>query len=171
MKASQLVSTEYNSYYGNYIRLLDDLELNIGLEHSFKAVIDFLESIPEENFDYSYAEGKWTLKEVVQHLIDCERVFSYRAFCIARYDKTAFPGFDQDEYAMTSRANSKRKEDLLNEYKTLRRSTIQLFNSFNEVSLKQIGEASGSPMSARAAGFIIIGHEKHHCNIIRERYF
>ena len=170
MKASQLQSSEYSSYYGNYIDQAGDLELLKGLEDNLSSIQSFYTSISEEKYDYSYAEGKWTLKEILQHLIDTERVFAYRALRVARKDKVNLPGFSQDDFVLTSCANLRTKKDLIEEFVSVRNSTISLFRSFNNEMLLEVGRASDSPVSVRAIGFIIIGHEVHHAKVIRERY-
>ena len=170
MDTNILPANEYNVYYSNYIDLVKHSNLLEGLKEGFNKTLLFYESIPEGKLDFGYAVGKWTIKEIIQHLLDTERVFAYRALCFARKESIALPGFNQDDYLANSNANSRRKSDLINEYKAIRNATIVLFESFTDEMLKQIGVASGSSMSARAAGYIIIGHETHHCNIIRERY-
>ena len=171
MTRTDLNSEEFNPYYSNYIKLVDgDKELLEALKDGKEKTQTYFESIPPEKWKYAYAEGKWTLLEVLQHIIDTERIFSYRALCIARNDKTEFPGFEQDEYVKPSNANNRTMEELLLEYNAVRTSSIFLFEGLDEKSLSRIGKASNSPISARAAGFIIAGHEIHHANIITERY-
>ena len=147
---------------------------NVDLLEELKAgksnFLSLFEKISEEKLDFAYEEGKWTLAEAIVHTIDTERIFQYRALCIARNDKTPFPGFDQDAYVPYSNASNRTKKDLIEEYKAVRDSTISLFNSFDEESIKRIGTASGSKMSVRALGFIISGHQAHHIRIIEERY-
>lgn len=171
MIAKNLQSNEYNPYYQNYINQAGSLTLKEGMQFNYERVLAFLELIPIEKFEYRYQEDKWTIKELLQHIIDTERIFAYRALCIAREDKSLFPGFDQDAYVMPSKANDRKFESILNEYKAVKQSTIGLFDSFTDKMLMQIGTASNSPISVRALGFIIIGHENHHCKIISERYF
>lgn len=170
MKASQLQSNEYSSYYGNYIEQAGDLELVKGLEDNLKSIQSFYTSISEKKYNYSYDEGKWTVKEILQHLIDAERVFAYRALRIARNDKVNLLGFSQDDFVLTSHSNLRTKVDLIEEFVSVRKSTISLFRSFRNEMLLEVGKASDSPVSVRAIGFIIIGHEVHHTKIIRERY-
>ncbi len=167
-----LPTNEYNPYYSGYIQQVKNDSLLAGLEESFEETLLFLKAIPDDKWDYSYSfsEGKWTVKEVVQHILDTERVFAYRALCFARKDKVKLPGFDQDDYLSASFANDRSKDDIIDEYISIRKATITLFKSFTDDMLRQIGVASDNPLSTRAAGFIIIGHEKHHCNIIQERY-
>lgn len=170
MTKDDLSKNEYNPYYGTYIEKAGSMSLHKGLKDNGDATIAFLESIPEEKLEYRYEEGKWTIKEIIQHLIDTERVFTYRALCIARKDKTLFPGYDQDEYASTCDANRRSMYSLMNEYKAVRLATIILFESFSDEMLVEIGTASNSNLSPRAVAFITIGHENHHSGVIRERY-
>jgi len=170
MTKEDLSVDEYNPYYLQYIKKAGDATISSGLKDNGDVIIAFLESISEEKLEYRYEEGKWTIKEIIQHLIDTERVFTYRALCIARKDKTLFPGYDQDEYAVNSEANNRSMISLMNEYKSVRLSSIILFESFSPEMLTRVGIASNSNLSPRAAAFITIGHENHHCKIIKERY-
>jgi hypothetical protein len=171
MHRQDLQDSEYNAYYRGYIHKLDpETTLDRGFKEGRDTIIQFFSSIPEEKQTYRYAPGKWTPKEIFQHLIDVERVFAYRCFRIARKDKTALPGFDQDDYILPSRANEKNMQDLIGEYKTTRNSFIALLKSLTEEDLKRVGEASGFPLSARAAAFMTLGHEKWHMEIIANRY-
>lgn len=170
MRAQDIRIDEYNPYYETYLRKTTNLTLKEGLHGNSERIISFLETIPKEKLEYRYAEGKWTIKEILLHIIDTERIFSYRALCIARQDKTSFPGFDQDTYVPPSKANERTLQSLLEEYKAVRHANIVLFDSFDNEMLMQTGTASNSAISVRAIGFILIGHENHHCDIIRERY-
>lgn len=170
MTVKELSSDEYNPFYQTYIGKSTDLPLKLGLPVNFEKVLYFLNSIPLERHEYRYAPDKWTIKEVVQHMMDTERIFIYRALRIARRDQTPLPGFDQDEYVVPSQANKRTFESLLSEYKSIRHATDALFNSFDDEMLVAIGIASNSPISVRALGFIIMGHENHHCEVLRERY-
>lgn len=170
MIAEYLKPEEFNSYYAPYINLVESKDIIVSLEKSFEETLSFYSSIPDDKWLYSYAEGKWTINEVVQHLLDTERVFAYRALCFSRKDIIELPGFDQDEYLINSNANSRSKESIIEEYESVRNATITLFKSFSEEMLIQIGVASNSPLSVRASGYIIIGHEKHHCNVIKDNY-
>lgn len=165
-----LGSEEFNPYYKKYIDKTTGLTLQQGLKECGDMTINFLESIPFERLEYRYDEGKWTIKEIIQHLIDTERIFTYRALRIARKDRTPLPGFEQDDFASISQANDRSIDDLMNDYKAVRLSTLILFDSFNEEMLSAKGTASDSPLSVRAVAFIIMGHELHHCQIINERY-
>nr|WP_321247578.1 DinB family protein [uncultured Psychroserpens sp.] len=170
MTKEDLSVDEYNPYYLQYIEKAGNVSISEGLKDNGDVTIAFLESISEEKLEFRYEDGKWTIKEIIQHIIDTERVFTYRALCIARKDKTLFPGYDQDEYAVNSEANNRSMYSLMNEYKAVRLASIILFESFSAEMLKCIGVASNSNLSPRAVAFITIGHENHHCEIIKERY-
>lgn len=170
MKVSDLQPTEYNSYYSTYINLNGDQSLLEGLKKGRNKTLEFFKSIPHDKLEFRYDVGKWSVKEILQHLIDTERVFAYRAMRIARKDKTALMGYDQDEYVKQSNANKRSIDELLSDFGLLRESTIQMFSGFSTEMLTQIGKASDNPLSPRAAGFIIAGHDKHHIQVIKERY-
>lgn len=170
MISKYLKPEEFNNYYTPYINLVENKDIIVSLETSFEETTSFYRSIPEDKWLFSYAEGKWTINEVVQHVLDTERVFAYRALCFSRKDMIELPGFDQDEYLINSNANSRSKESIIEEYLSVRNATITLFKSCSKEMLLQVGVASKSPLSVRAAGYIIVGHEKHHCNVIKENY-
>jgi len=170
MKSSELAITEYAPYYQTYINALDDIDLMDEFEISLYDFIRFTQDIPIGKHDFRYAEGKWTIKDIIQHLIDAERIFSYRALRIGRGDKTPMPGFEENSYADSARANERHLKALLEELATVRQSTLLLYKTFSDAQLKSIGTASGFAVSVRAIGFIIIGHMKHHQRIFRERY-
>ncbi len=170
MKSSEVLPSEYNPYYGAYITLAQNQLLMDGLQNGLNETISFLESIPNDKLKHRYDAGKWSVKEIIRHIIDTERIFAYRALRFARNDKTSLHGFEQDDYIQPSKADELSLESLLDEYKSNRMATIAMFRNFSDEMLKRIGEASSNPMSARAAGFIIVGHEKHHCNVIKDRY-
>ncbi|EMQ95102.1 hypothetical protein D778_00099 [Xanthomarina gelatinilytica] len=167
---TDLPETEYVQFYANYIKLAGKKDLISGLTASFKETLSFFESIPNDKLEYRYQDGKWTVKDILQHIIDTERIFAYRALRFARQDETVLPGFEENQYAVTAHANKRTKEDLLEEYQTVRQATICLFKSFCKDMFLQIGKASGANMSVRAVGFVTIGHEKHHCQVIKSRY-
>ncbi len=170
MRSTELKSDEYHPFYKPYIDALGDVELLEMLRRQFVNFPQFLASIPEDKLHYSYGPGKWTVAEVLVHIIDSERVFQYRALRFARNDKTPLPGFEQDEYIPYSGAEQVTKESLVQHYQAVRQSTIALFSTFDEEALMHVGQASGVKMSVRALGFFCCGHQKHHRNILRERY-
>ena len=171
MKVSQLQPNEYASYYANYVnQVSNEYSLTEELEISVHRLIKFVQNIPLDKFDYRYAEGKWTIKDIILHLIDAERIFAYRALRFARNDKTALASFDENEYVDEAHANQRSIQDLLSELLVVRQATLALFKSFNEEQLLRIGTASNNPMSVRALGFVIIGHQNHHQRVFEERY-
>lgn len=165
-----LDSSEYHPYYELYLSKCPFNNIISGLQQIKDQFETFLKSIPAEKQLYKYASDKWTIKEVLVHIIDTERIFAYRALRIARRDVTALPGFDQDEYVLNCNANSRNFEDLISEFVSVRNATITLFKSFSDEDLLQKGTASNSPISVRALGFILIGHQNHHQEILEKRY-
>jgi len=162
---------EYAPYTIIYIGLLpDDGCILKHLQDNLTITNNFLRELPEDKLSYRYADGKWTIKEILAHLIDDERIYCYRALRFARNDKTELPGFEQDEYARESGANERSLEDLLTEFSIVRAATLALFASFPDEVLTRAGMASGNIMSVRAAAYHIAGHELRHMNIIKERY-
>ena len=170
MKLSQLPVKEYAEYYFPYINALGEITLIEELEISLHDFIHFVQNIPMDKFDYRYAEGKWTIKEIIQHIIDTERIFAYRALRISRNDKTPLPGFDENEYINNTAANDRGLQDLLTEFSAVRHSNIFLFKSLSLEQLERTGIASNAGVSVRAIGFIMIGHQKHHQKVFEERY-
>jgi uncharacterized damage-inducible protein DinB len=162
---------EYPSYARMYIDLLpnDGLILKY-LEDDLKSTCKFVASLPEARLLHRYAEGKWTIKEIIGHIVDDERIYAYRALRFARNDSTELPGFDQDPYAQYSGANQRGIRDLLDEFTLVRKSTIALFKSLNDAALIRTGVANGHSVSVRALAYHIAGHELHHVNLIKERY-
>lgn len=163
---------EYSPYFEQYLKLVLNQEKSIGywLYRSQKDFDETLRSLPEEKGNFAYATGKWTLKELVQHIVDTERVFCYRALSFARNDSTELPGFDQDVFVDFCNANTRNYYDLLDEMEVLRKSTIRLFNSFTGEALLRKGVASHNTISVRALGYLFSGHQMHHLNIVKERY-
>ena len=170
MHSAQLGTNEYHSYYQPYISTLGDVALLPALTDGKADFSDFINAIPENKKDFRYEEGKWTVAEVLQHLIDAERVFQYRALRFSRGDKTPLPGFDQDDYVPASRADQKTLAAIGDEFLAVREASIHLFSSLNDDELQRIGVASNADMSVRALGFIICGHQEHHKRILEERY-
>lgn len=171
MKPSDLHPDEFAGHFANYInQVSNDYKLTEELEISVHRLIKFVQNIPMDKFEYRYAEGKWTIKDIIQHLIDAERIFAYRALRFARNDKTALPGFDENEYVDAVQADKRSLQDLLSELAVVRQATLSLFKSFSNEELLRIGIASNNPMSVRALGFTIIGHQNHHQRVFQERY-
>jgi len=166
-----LKSNESAPYQQPYLNAVDKSKGIIkNLEDALDGLLQLVKDLPEEKQLYSYAEGKWTIKELIQHIIDSERVFVYRALRFARKDETHLSGFEQDDYVANDDSNNRVFEDLINEFVFVRKSTILMFKSFDDEILKTYGTASGYSQSVRALGYIIAGHQLHHTNIIKERY-
>ena len=171
MKPTDLQPDEFPAYFAAYLNqvseeytLIEELEISV---HRF---VKFVQNIPLDKFDYRYAEGKWTIKDIIQHIIDSERVFAYRALRFARYDKTALPGFEENDYVDEANANKRSIQDLLSEMLIVRQATLSLFKSFSQESLLKKGIASNNSVSVRALGYAIIGHQNHHQRVFEERY-
>lgn len=170
MNSDQLLETEYSGPFANYVREAGAVNLIEELEISLHDFIRFVQNIPLDKFDYRYADGKWTIKDIIQHLIDSERVFVYRALRFSRNDKTVLPGFEENDYVDNTDANKRSIQELLTELSALRHSTLLFYKSLSEEQLKRVGTASSHQISAGALGFVIIGHQKHHQKVFEERY-
>lgn len=160
---------DYAPYYANYIKNVPDDALK-AFENQLDTTNAFFKSIPNDKIDFRYAEGKWSIKEVVGHLIDNERVMAYRALAIARNEKQSLPGYDEKDYMRESNYSIRNYSDLVEELKKVRESNILMFKSFSEEVLDRRGVANNSEVTVRAILFIITGHTIHHINITRERY-
>jgi len=162
---------EYAPYTIMYIGLLPDDGLVLKqLQENLESTCQFIRSLPKEQLAVPHAPGEWTIKEILVHIIDDERIYCYRALRYARNDATELPGFEQDEYVPYSRANERNLEDILEELTAVRQATITFFNSLDEAALTRRGIGSGNIMSVRAAAYHIAGHELHHINSIKENY-
>jgi len=171
MNLSVINPSEYNDFYRGYMNSLpENLELINGYITGKEQMIRFFKSIPKEKLNYQYQPQKWTVKEVIQHIIDTERILMYRCFRIARNDQTPLSSFEENSYIKPSGANNKSISALINEYETNRNNSITLIKSLSDENLKFIGVASNSPLSARAIAFITLGHEIWHTTILKERY-
>ena len=170
MNSNQLPKNEYSAFNSTYIKAIENIELIEELEISLHDFIKFVQNISLDKFDYRYAEGKWTIKDITQHIIDTERIFGYRALRISRNDQTPLAGFDENDYVDNTNANDRSIQELLTEFSAVRHSNLLLFKSFSEEQLTRMGIASNHPVSVRALGFLIIGHLKHHQKVFQERY-
>jgi hypothetical protein len=160
----------YPVYFGNYIKLVPEDNITDALNNQQPLVDNFFDNISEEKSSYAYAEGKWTLKELLQHLIDAERIFNFRSLAIARGEKQSLPGFDENDYAAVSEANKRSWNDLVEEFKAVRKATTFLLNSFTVKMMESEGFANKKKVSVNALAFIIVGHVYHHIKIIELRY-
>lgn len=162
--------TEYATYYGKYISLVPDGDIVGTLTKQLGQTLALWRAIPADKAEHRYAPGKWSTKEMLGHVIDTERIMAYRALRIARGDKTALPGFEQDDFVAGTDWSGRTVAGLADEFEAVRKSNLQLFRSLNEAAWKQIGTASDNPISARALAYIIAGHELYHQEILRDRY-
>jgi uncharacterized damage-inducible protein DinB len=164
---------EYPPYSTIYMELVKDDGLVLQhMKDNFIKIKEFIHSLPEEKLYYRYAEGKWSIKEILVHIIDDERIFAYRALRYARFDKTELPGFEQDDYAFYSDANERSLENIFDEYEAVRNSTIAMFNGFPEEAFMRSGTSVGNinNRTVRALAYHLAGHELRHIKIIKERY-
>jgi hypothetical protein len=158
-------------YFNRYIDLADDIDLLSALEKYDEKYFLAEESSLRKLGKQVYAENKWTISDIIQHVIDTERIFTYRALRIGRKDKTNLPGFDENSYADEAHGNDRSFDDLIEEFKIVRQSTIALFKSFNPTDVIQESSVSNSPISPIALGYTSVGHVIHHVSIIKERYY
>ena len=160
----------YKNYFENYTSLVPEKDVLSALNNQAKTLTDFFNSISDEKAMYAYAVGKWTIKEMLQHIIDTERIFAFRALAIARKETVTLPGFDENIYATNSLANRRIWAELAHEMKIVREATILLFKSFTEEMLQNSGNFSAANGNVNTLGLIIAGHFYHHVNITNERY-
>jgi len=157
-------------FYHGYVSRMNSTDLFQALEQNTKQTIRALGSITSERSLHRYAPGKWSLREVVQHLTDCERIMAYRALCFARGEQAALPGFDEDAYVANADTDRRPWVDLTTEWRTVRAGSVDLFQSFTDGMLVRWGTANAGGVTVRALGWIIAGHTDHHLNVINERY-
>jgi uncharacterized damage-inducible protein DinB len=158
------------AFYHNYISHVQEDDLLEAFNIETPVFIKFIESIPPGKYDYRYAEGKWAIKEVLQHVIDAERIFAYRALRFARKDSTFLPGFDENTFAENAKADKRDWNNLVEEFKVVRMASGYLFASFDNDQLEASGTANNSSVYVLGIGFLLIGHSLHHMRVIKERY-
>ncbi len=164
------LENEYAYFYKNYIALATGNNINAVITNHSNIIDDFYNNLPEAKADYAYAEGKWTIKDLLQHLIDAERIFVYRATRFVRKDNQSLLGFEENDYAQNANAANRTLQSLKNELSALRTSTNLFLESLNDEQLAQSGAANNNLITVNAIAFIIFGHLLHHKNIIEERY-
>ena len=162
--------SEHVPYYGKYIALVAEADAIQALESQIADGLALLRTIPEAKGDHRYGPGKWTIKEVIGHLIDAERVFAYRALRFARQDRTEVPGFDENAYVPAGSFGRRTLADLAAEWELVRRSNLAMFRGLDAEAWRRQGTANGNAISVRALAFIIAGHGRHHAALLRERY-
>ena len=157
-------------FYKNYVKQIEESDLLQALRISGHRTQELIHAIPEVKSDFKYAPEKWTVREVLCHMIDAERIFAYRALRFARNDKTPLAGFEEKDYAPEANAANRSVKRIADEMRHLRVSTIDMFESFSEEMMHRKGEANRNELSVAAIGFIIAGHETHHRHILIDRY-
>jgi len=162
--------TEYLPYYERYVSLVPGDNILEVLGNQLDETLALLRSVPETRAGFRYAEGKWSVKELVGHMIDTERIFAYRALRFARNDRTPLPGYEQDDYIRNASFDACTLADLAAEFESVRRSTLFLFKHLDTDAWMRKGLASEAEVSVRALAYIIAGHELHHREILRDRY-
>ena len=162
--------TEYAVYYGRYVGKIEGEDIVAVLQEQLQSALSFLRGIDDHTADFRYAPGKWSVKELIGHVIDSERVFAYRALAFARNESTPLPGFDENQWAAHANYSSFSMNDILTEFETVRRSTLFLFRQMDEAAWNRRGNANGKEMTTRSAAFIIAGHLQHHLEILKSRY-
>ena len=162
--------SEYAPYYGKYIALVPDGDLIDVLVRQIEDTAQLLGGVTERDAGFRYADGKWSIREVLGHLADAERVFAYRALRFARGDGTPLPGFDENAFVANARFDARPLEDLVGELRAVRAATVALFAGLAPDELARRGVANQTAMSVRAIAYVIAGHERHHGTILRERY-
>lgn len=159
---------EYPEWYNKYISLVEGDIIEI-LEKQVTEFSDFINSLVGKG-DYAYAPGKWTIKELIGHIIDTERIMTFRLLCFARGEKASIPGFEEDDYVAIAHFNDRSLLSLSEEFSLLRKSNLYLIKSLNEEELSRYGNSNGNNMSVKAFVYVLAGHIMHHVNVIKERY-
>lgn len=157
-------------YYHRYIRLIGSQDPIVIMEAQSEELDEFIGSIEQNMYNTAYEPGKWTIKEVIGHMLDVERIFGYRALAFSRGDKTMIPGFEQDDYVKNADFNNRAMDELLEEFYHLRQANIILFKSLSEEQMEQKGNASGNSFTLKALSYLIPGHVMHHMNVIESKY-
>ncbi len=163
-------TNEYAPFYKGYIEDVMGNDPFRNLENQYQEIQSLLQSLPEAEANHAYSEGKWSIKEVLGHMIDTERIMSYRALCISRQEKQSLPGYEQDDYVKEANFKERTITSLLEDYRTVRKSTINLFKNFTEKMYSRKGVANNNEVTVLALLYIITGHEMHHLKILKEKY-
>lgn len=161
---------EYAPYYSPYLKLVPNGDIIDILSKQLEGIHELLSGISEEQALFKYGPDKWTIKEVLGHLMDTERIMAYRLLCIARGDQTSLPGYNEENYVQNAHFNQHSLRDLLGDLSVVRKSTIRLLDVLETDDWLKAGTANHYPVTVRAIAYIIAGHEKHHLNILKERY-
>ena len=164
------MGTDFNEYFAHYIGLVDDNGVIEAIENNHNEFLSLLAEIDEEKALYRYADDKWSIKELIAHIIDSERVFTYRALRFARNDQTDLTGYDENEFAVFSGADERPLTELIHEFDVTRQSSLAMFKSFNQEMLMRQGTANKIKIDVKSLAYLVAGHCRHHINIIKERY-
>jgi hypothetical protein len=156
--------------YNGYIALIKENDFREAMKKNTKQFRKVVESIPRKKYDHAYAEGKWTIRQMLQHILDSERVFAFRALHLSRKDANPLPGFDENHWAVNDGGAARKWKDLLDEFNSLRTSTQLLYDALTDDQLRFTGVVRQKPLNAFTIGYIIPGHVTHHMNILQERY-
>jgi uncharacterized damage-inducible protein DinB len=168
--ATKPALTEHAPEFSNYVALVGEGDIIQTLERQIENSLSLLRTIPSDKANFRYAPDKWSVKQLLGHVIDSERIFSYRALCFARNDQTPLPGYEQNDYVREADFDSRNLADMAEEFATVRRATVQLFRPLNETEWMRRGKANENDVSVRALAYIIAGHELHHMEVLRTRY-
>lgn len=161
---------EYPEFYDGYVQSVNDGNISDLMDEQLKSFSELLNYIPTEKHNYRYTEDKWSIKEMLGHINDAERILSHRALAFARCDENDIPQYDHNNYVINGRFDERTFDDLTKEFRFLRKANIILFNSFDEEALNRTGTSSSKSFTVRALGFIIVGHLNHHMKVLNERY-
>ena len=167
---SRPAENEYPEYYKDYISLVPDGDIVDLMKKQTDDIMDFFRSIPEDKGTYRYEPEKWSIKEILGHLTDMERIFGYRALRFARNDTAGLNGYDQDDYVSAGNFDSRTLTDLADEFFNLRRANTIMYNSFNDEDMQKAGTADGNRVNVRSIAYILVGHPTHHINVIKDKY-
>ena len=170
MKIARPTPSEYDAYFSRYIDKVSDVDVLAFLAKQVEGTVTELSRLSDQQARHRYAPGKWSIKEIVGHIADTERIFVYRAVCFARGEKQHLPGFDENDFVAGARFDDRPMKDLLAELTAVREASIRFFSGLNADELTRSGTASGKQYSVRAIAYILAGHERHHLGVIRERY-
>jgi len=167
---SRPAKSEYAPYFGTYIDKVDDGDVLDILAKQIDQTVATLSRVPEKDAGYRYAPGKWSIKEIVGHMSDTERIFVYRGLCFARGDAQPLPGFDENTYVSNASFDDRTLKDHLDEFRAVRAATMFFLKGLNARELMRSGTANNNPYTVRSIPYILAGHEKHHMGVVKERY-
>jgi hypothetical protein len=170
MQTARPDATEYAPFYAGYVAGVPESDIVAVLRESGRDILAALAAIPESQGGHRYAAGKWSVREVIGHLIDAERIFSYRALRLARADATPLPGFEENDYVRAAHSDERSLADLVDELRAVRESTVRLFASLPDDGWNRRGVVNGREISVRALAYITAGHARHHLGVLRDRY-